>query len=191
MVEFIKNSLAALSERERRLIAISVVVLVVFIFFLVAFLVNGQLSDLRAENKKLQESLTLLAKEGPTHLERQRAAKSGQDWMSTKPTPLRTLVDKIGKQLEVTPSDIKELPDKPHGKYWIEHAAELSMREIGLLNLTKFMEQIESNRKRFPIAISKLEIRKRRRSEDVFTVKIVISTYERAPKAPKSKKGGN
>ena len=72
----------------------------------------------------------------------------------SKPTPLRTMVDKIGKKTNVTVPDMKELPDQRHGVSWIEHAVELSMRQIGLADLTKFMEEVEGNRRRFPIAIT-------------------------------------
>ena len=76
------------------------------------------------------------------------------------------------------------------------HGVELSLRQVGLEALTKFMEEVEDNRRRFPIAITKLEIRKRKVNMDEFDVKMTISTYEKVEPAedgngPKAgRKGG-
>ena len=49
---------------------------------------------------------------------------------------------------------------------------------MGLEKLTKFMEEVEANRLRFPIAITKLEVRNRKHTPDSCDVKMTISTYE-------------
>ena len=55
----------------------------------------------------------------------------------------------------------------------------MSWREVSLLQLTRFMEEIEGNKRRYPVAITRLEVRKPRQGEDVFDVTMAISTYER------------
>ena len=95
-----------------------------------------------------------------------------------KPTPLRTLVDKTAKQLDITAPDVKELPEQHHGTSWVERSVELSLRQIGLMPLTRFMEEVKGNGRKFPIAITKLEIRNLKRSTDTYNVTMVVSTYE-------------
>jgi hypothetical protein len=94
-------------------------------------------------------------------------------------------VDKVAEETEVTVPDVKEIPDKTYPTGWIEHAVELSIRDVGLETMTRFMEQVEDYRKKFPIAITKLKIRKRRGGEDSFDVlELTISTYEQVEGAP-------
>ena len=83
------------------------------------------------------------------------------------------------KQLDVTVPGMKELPDQQHPGNWIEHSVELSLRNVDLLQLTQFMEEVKSNSKKFQIAIPKLDVRKYGRSEGQLIVKMIISTYER------------
>jgi hypothetical protein len=189
MLSFFQNIVAGLSERERRLVGITSALLLVFIIFLLLFFVQTKIGDLEDENLERAETLALLEKESENYLQRLQENQALD--RSTKPTPLRTLVDKIGKQLSVTVPDIKELPDQRHGSIWLEHAVELSMRQIGLRNLTSFMEEVEAHQRKFPIAISKLEIRKRKRTPDAYDVNMVISTYEKTDPVPTGKKRGS
>ena len=49
---------------------------------------------------------------------------------------------------------------------------------------------VESNRRRFPIAITKLEVRNRKRTPDTFNVTMVVATYEQSPEEiPVGKRG--
>jgi hypothetical protein len=176
MFEFVRNLISGMSERERRMVLGLVFAFVVFILFIVWFLVRGSVTDLREKTETYEEGLSLIAQKQGAYLEQKAQNLKGKS--ARKPTPLRTLVDKIGRQLGVNMPDVKELPEQRHSPLWLEHSVELSMRGIGLVNLTKFMEEIESNRQRFPIAITKLEVRKQKRVQDVYNVKMVITTYE-------------
>lgn len=178
MIERIRSFFARLSERERKLAAITGLVFVAFLVFLFAFLVRMKIGDFTEEGERMTETMRLMAKEEQAFLSRRQQEEADRAKGLTKPVPLRTLIDNIVKDMGVTAPDMNELPDQRHFGGWVEHAVELSVREIGLVNLTKFMEQIEGNRRRFPIAISKLEITKRRRTMDAYDVEMVVSTYE-------------
>ncbi len=183
MTSLFRSVIAGLSERERRLVMGAGVVFVVLVVAMAVFFVQTAIGDLEIENKEREDLLRLIIAKEPQYLENQRKTAKMRRKGQIKPTPLRTLVDKIGTKLAVTVPDIKELPDQKHAG-WIEHGVELSLREIGLLDLTRFMEEVEGNRTRFPIAITKIEVRKRRRAEDQFDIKMVISTFERAEETP-------
>jgi hypothetical protein len=156
------------------------------VVFLIVFLVGRTVSSLDDEHEEGQQILKLLAEEGGKYLE---AKQEAQDRPQGKPTPLRTLVDRIGATNGITAQDMNELPDEKHGSRWIQHAVELSIREVGLLPLTKFMEEVESNKDRFPVAITKLEIRKRRGMPGALDVTMIISTYETIDAEPPVGKG--
>ena len=185
----LKNIIAGLSERERRLVAAMALIFILFIIFLFVFLFSTKISDLEEEAEQLTASLRLLEEKQADYKERKASATRAAPRASQKPTPLPTLVDKTCKKLDLAMPDVKELPDQRHGTTWLEHAVELSMREMDLLKLTQFMEEVESNRRRFPIAISKLDINKRKRTTgNSFHVKMTISTYEEEALAPSDAK---
>ena len=185
----LKNIVAGLSERERRLVIVMGLIFVVFIIFLVVFLFGSKVGDLEEEAEMLAESLRLLEEKAADYQERKAASLGASRKSHQKPTPLPTLVDKACKKHDLDMPDMKELPDQRHGTSWVEHAVELSMRDVDLLKLTEFMEEVETNRRRFPIAISKLEVNKRRHTAgNTFHVKMTISTYEQDLESSSSQK---
>ena len=179
MAEFVRNLVAGLSDRERRLVAFMGVVFFLLVIFLFVFFVQSGISDLKSANREHAKSLRLISDKEQDYLESQLERQRSEAKGKVNLTPLRTLVDKISKQFSVSVPDIKELPEQRQGGQWLEHSVELSMREIGIADLTKFMVEVEGNRRKFPIAITKLEIRKRKKAEDKYDVKMVVSTYER------------
>lgn len=180
MPEFLQKLIAGLSDRERRLVLFTGAAFVVFIIFLIVFFVQSGISDLSDETDSYVNSLELITKKEQAYLDGKQDKQRGT--LRSKPTPLRTLVDKIGRQVSVNVPDMKELPDQRHQGSWLEHGVELSMREIGIQELVKFMEAVEGNKRRFPIAITKLEIRKRKRVQNAYDVKMIIATYEKTEK---------
>jgi hypothetical protein len=189
----LKNILTGLSAREQRLAAVMALLFVLFGIFLAVFVFKSNISDLEDENDALIESLRLMDEKEADYLaEKQREQQLSQK-ASQKPTPLSTIVDKASRKVDIETPDTKELPDLRHGTQWMEHAVELSFREIELLKLVEFMEEIETNRRQFPIAVSKLDINKRKRPTDVvYQVNMTISTYEQLSKSEReaSRKGG-
>ncbi len=184
----LNNIVAGLSPRERRLLMVTGVMFFVFLTFIGAFLFSSSVGDLEDERADLTTSLRLLDEKEGDYLTRNK--KQPKRKVTKTPTPLRTLVEKVCKKLEMDTPDMKELPDQSHGQVWVEHAMELTIRQTDILKLTEFMEEIESSRRQFPIAISKLSVNKRKRSNEVmYNVQLTVSTYEQQAEAPE--KAGN
>jgi hypothetical protein len=194
MKNYLRNLISGFSPREQRLVLIASAVFVLLVAFICWYLIRNAVDELEGKDRRYSELLSLIDAKKQAFIDREKESKIGLG--NVKPTPLRTLVDKIGKQLEVTVPDVKELPEQRHNTMWVENSVELSMREIGLVSLTEFMEEVKGNARRFPIAITKLSIRKRKRKDDTFDVKMTISTYEKTEdalglgKKRKSRKGG-
>ena len=179
MARSFKNVIAGLSPREQRLVGVMGLLFIVFAIFLIVFLFNAKVAELEETSEELTNALRLLDEKADDYQMAQQLKQQLKRSASKKPTPLSTIVDKASKKVELDTPDTKELPDQPRGTQWVEHAVDLSLRDVGILKLTEFMEAIEDNRKKFPIAISKLEINKRNRAADhTYQVKMTVSTYE-------------
>jgi type II secretory pathway component PulM len=179
MASIARNLMAGMSAREKKMAVGLVVVLFAFAVFLAVFFVSSAISDLAEESAANRAILELVKTKGPEYLANQRARAKGQVKAVSKPTPLRTLVDAVVKKIDVPDPDTKELSDQHRSDTWVEHGVEVTIRQLGLEKLTKFMEEVEANRRKFPIAITKLDIRKRKRAQDEFDVTMTISTYEK------------
>lgn len=183
----VRNMVAGMSPREKRMAAAAGGAALLLGVFLAAFFVQRALSEIEEENALAAQTLKYVLIAGPKH--QARAAEQGDPAGGReKPPPLRSLVDGIVKKIGMSDPDTKELPDQDRGNAWTEHGVEVSWREASLQQLTSFMEDVEGNRRRFQIAITRLEIRKRRAGEDLFDVTMAISTYENtvaaAPEEP-------
>jgi len=192
MASMVRNLIAGMSDREQKMAALMVLVLFLLMVFLAVFLVSSSIGDLEVKRLDQGELLRFINAKEQEYIALKKEVESSLTKARSKPTPLRTLVDNVVKKTGVSDPDTKELSDQHHGERWVEHAVEVSMRQVGLENLTKFMEEVEGNRRKFPIAITKLEIRKRRMPMDQYDVKMTISTYEIMEVLPGSsaKKGG-
>lgn len=185
----LKNIVAGLSPRERRLLLVMGLMFFVFLIFIVVFIFGSSIGDLQDESDQLTETLELLNEKEADYLA-QKQSKPKTRRSTKKPTPLRTLVEKVSRKLAVDTPDMKEIPDQRHSALWVEHAMELTIREIDILKLTEFMEEIESNRRQFPIAISKLSINKRKRPNGTtYHVKLTVSTFEQQAESDSDKSG--
>jgi general secretion pathway protein M len=76
---------------------------------------------------------------------------------------------------EVTEST--PLPDVPHGKRYVEHGTNIHLKKTGMLPLAKFVEAIEKSG--FPLAVTRLNIRKRSGEADSYDVEFGVSSYDR------------
>ena len=178
----VRNMIAGMSARERKMAAGMVAAMILFAVFLAGFFVQTAIGDIEEENELRAETLRLVAVAGPKFEEAQadqRDVARGQE----KPPPLRTLVDGVVKKIGMPDPDTKELPDQSRGDDWTEHGVEVAWRQVSLEQFTRFMEEMEGNRRRFPIAITRLEVRKRRPGEDIFDVTMSISTFEKVDEA--------
>jgi hypothetical protein len=172
----LRNLVAGMSAREKRLAMLAGVAVAAFVVFLMIFFVRSAIGEVGFENESRAETLRILEVKGPHYLRHQQELSRTEP--RGKPLPLQSLVDSTSQKVGVMTPDTKALPEQRHGETWVENSMEISLREVGLEQLTKFMETIEGNRRQFPVAITKLELRKRRRGEDAFDVKMTISTYE-------------
>lgn len=178
MTSLVRNFIAGMSAREKRLAAAMLVLMLGMGFTLAIYFVRSAIAEVEADREEGANILRMIAEKKEDYLASKEKRRIDSN-TGGKPMPLRTLVDKVAEQTEVTVPDVKEIPDKSHGESWVEHAVELSIRDVGLESLTRFMEQVEDYRRKFPIAITKLKIRKRRGGEDSFDVlEMMISTYE-------------
>ena len=76
------------------------------------------------------------------------------------------------------------MPDVPHGKRYVEHGTNVRLKKTGMLALARFLESIEKSG--YPVAVTRLSVRRRSGEADSYDVDVGVASYERtqAPAAP-------
>ena len=141
MASLVRNFIAGMSTREKRMAVAMLVVMLGMGIGLAIYLVRSSISEVKDSFDERANILKTIEAERDEYLAAKRERKLNKKAQG-KPMPLRTLVDKVAEQTEVTVPDVKEIPDKA-GDVWIEHAVELSIRDVGLESMTRFMEEVE------------------------------------------------
>lgn len=171
-----------MNARERRLLAIlafvgAVVVLLAIPFGLEA-LVRSDMSDdddLRVALADVQEARVPVR-------ERQAKKDAIAARYALKAPALAGFLEQTARQQKLEVTESSPLPDVPHGKRYVEHGTDVHLKKTGMLALSLFLEALEKSG--FPLAVTRLSIRKRSGEADSYDVEVGVSSYDRTETPP-------
>ncbi len=180
----LQERLDALQPRERRLLAIFVGLFAVIAVLLIPIGVSAMLSDKREENEQLREAIDRLFAERDDIIERQTLNQQVLNRYKAPAPALAGFLDKHAKALEIEIPEFKDKPAVPIGKLYEERSTEISIKRAEMRKIVLFMEKIAQAR--FPISITKMNIRKRGTTGDSWDVAMTVSAYHRKEEAKKA-----
>jgi len=166
-----------LGSRERRLMSILGVAFVVFLVFLVPLVFQFTLSSRRQTNKVLRDAIAAIKNARDDVRKRQEKRDAILARYSNRPPPLAGLIEKPARDNHLDVVESRDIPEVPHGKKYVERATVVRLRKTGMLALSKTLEQIEQQR--MPIAITRLNIRRRGGERDSYDVELGVSAFDR------------
>jgi general secretion pathway protein M len=176
--------LLQMNERERKLVGVLAVIGAFVLVLAVPFGLGLYVRSVRGDNDDLRQALSDVQDARSRIRERQAKKDVVTARYARKAPPLAGFLEQTARaeKLEVTESS--PLPDIPHGKRFTEHATNVHLKKSGMLPIAKFLEAIE--RSTYPVAVTRLNIRKRSGEADSYDVEVGVSSYERneAPAAP-------
>jgi general secretion pathway protein M len=184
----IQERLDRLAPRERQLLGVMVVVFLVMVVFLVPIGVASMLTSRRSDIEDLQAALDRLEAERPALERRQREKDALLAKYRSQAPALAGYLSKLASSHSIEIPEIKDRPPIPYGKKFEEQAVEITLKKVGLVNLSKFMEGIVKGG--HPISIGKLNIRTRSAQPDTYDVSMTVSSFRRLPDAKPEKGGG-
>jgi general secretion pathway protein M len=176
--------LLQMNERERKLVGVLAVVGAAVLVCAVPVGLGFYVRSARGDCDELRQALAVVQDARGRIRERQAKKDAVTARYSRKAPALAGFLEQTarGEKLEVTEST--PLPDIPHGKRFTEHATNVHLKKAGMLPIAKFVESIE--RSGFPLAVTRLNIRKRSGEPDSYDVEVGVSSYDRneSPAAP-------
>lgn len=176
----LKERYTQLAERERKLLNVFGAVLAALLLVLVPVLVRLGVSSQASENERILEVIQEIVDSRVT-LGRKQAEQARVDarYRGVAP-PLAGLLAKIADEVKVEIPETQDRSVVPHGKTFKERSTRISLKKVGLLALTNFLEKLEDSG--YPVSVTRLDIKKRDAAPDQYDVEMQVSAFDREEK---------
>jgi general secretion pathway protein M len=179
--------LLQLNARERKLLSIIGFVAAIILVLAVPFGLEAIVHSQRTDNDELRQALADV-QDARVRVRERQARKDAIALRYAKKAPsLAGYLEQTARQHKLEVTESTPLPDVPHGKRYMEHGTNVHLKKTGMLPLARFLEAIETSG--YPVALTRLNVRKRNGENDSYDVDVGVSSYDRseAP-APASSK---
>lgn len=175
--------LRTLSERERRTASVGGLVLAVGLLVLLPLGLQTLVLSRARDNDALRGALEAIQGSRGVIVQR-RAERSQLDQRYRSKAPaLAGFIEEAARAHKVEVSESQDRQAVPHGKKFEERQTVVRLRKSGMLPIAKFLEKIEQSGQ--PVAVTRLNIRKRSGEADSFDVEVGVSAFDRKEAAKK------
>ncbi len=171
-----------LNPREQRMATVAVLVIGVMLLLAVPIGVQSLVSSRRSENEELRGALTAVNGARAQIRERQERKASIAQRYGKKAPQLAGFLEQTASAQKLQVTDSVDRPDVPHGKRYVERNTVIHLKKSGMGPIAKFLEAIEKSA--YPVAVSRLNIRKRAGEPDSYDVEVGVSAYDRTETTP-------
>jgi len=186
----IVSALARLSPRERVLLGVMGIVALTMICLIAVLMTNRSLNRLERSVEERQEALRDLRERAPELAERLADRNASKNQPTAEPPPIGGRLEKHATEAEIDRTAL-EMVDQPAEEQggWLRKSVQLRVRRQPLGKLADFWARIVSDRADYPVAITKLNVRRRRHEEDSYDVEMIVATYTPSEEEEESETG--
>lgn len=174
--------LLQMNVRERKLVATLGFAGAIVLLLAVPFALEALLHGERSDNEELRQALSDV-QDARVRVRERQAKKDAIALRYAQKTPaLAGYLEQAARQQKLEVTESTPLPDVPHGKRYVEHGTNIHLKKTGMLPLARFMETIEKSG--YPVAVTRLGLRKRSGEADSYDVEFGASSYDRVEPTP-------
>lgn len=174
-----------LNPREQRIATIATFILGAFVVLGIPVGLQTLVSSRKTQNEELRAALTDVNNARAKIRERQEKKTTIAARYSKRAPQLAGFLEQNASAQKLQVTDSVDRPDVPHGKKYAERNTVIHLKKAGMGPIAKFLEAIEKSS--YPVAVSRLNIRKRSGEPDSYDVEIGISAFDRNETADKDK----
>ena len=174
--------LIQMSVRERKLLSIMGFVGAIVLVLAVPFGMEAIVHSQRSDNDDLRQALADVQDARVRVRERQARKDAIAARYGRKAPSLAGYLEQTARQQKLEVTESTPLPDVPHGKRYVEHGTNVHLKKTGMLPFARFLEAIEKSG--YPLAVTRLNIRKRSGENDAYDVEVGVSSYDRVEAPP-------
>jgi general secretion pathway protein M len=180
--------LRALDDRERRLLAVLVAMVVGAFVLLPPAALFALVHSRQSEVEEIRDTIQSIDAERET-IDRAKAVKGAIEQRYAIPAPpLAAFLARLASEAELEIPESQDRQAVPHGKRFEERSTKITLRKVGLIKLVKFLEKIEHSG--HPVRVSQFNIRKRGSEPDSYDVDLVVSAFDRKAEPKTAAKAG-
>src|SRR3954471_15059522 len=159
-----------LGARERRLMTVLGGVLAIFLLLMVPLGTSLVSSSRRDSNKALRDAIANIKGARDEVRLRQAKKEAIASRYANRAPGLAGVLEKAAKDNKLDIPESQDKPEVPHGKKYIERTTVVRLRKAGMLSLGKTLESLEQQH--MPVAITRLNIRRRGGEHDSYDVEL-------------------
>ena len=184
----LQERLRSLEDRERRLLGILVAMVLGAVVLMPPVALYALVHSRKSEVEEIREAMQAIEDERDT-VERAKAGKGALEQRYARPAPpLAAFLARLASEAGVEIPESQDRQTVPHGKRFEERSTKITLRKVGLLKLTKFLEKIVLSG--HPVRLSQFDIRKRGSEPDSYDVDLVVSAFDRKAEPKTAAKTG-
>ncbi len=166
-----------LNPREQKVATAALFVLAGVLLLAIPVGLSMLVSSRKSENEELRTALANVNGARGKIRERQDRKSSLASRYGKKTPPLAGFLEQHASANKLQVTDSVDRPDIPHGKRYVERNTVIHLKKAGLAPISRFLEAIEKSG--YPVAVTRLNIRKRAGEPDSYDVEVGVSAYDR------------
>jgi general secretion pathway protein M len=167
-----------INARERKLLGVIGFVAAIAVLLSIPVGLDVLVRSQQSENDDLHRALDDVQDARGRVRDRRAKADAIVQRYARKPPALAGYLEQTARQEKLEVTESTPLPDVPHGKRYTEHGTDIHLKKTGMLPVVRFLEAIEQSG--YPLAVTRLNLRKRTGENDSFDVEVGVSSYERS-----------
>ncbi len=187
----IAAALSRLSDRERKLVALTGTVAVLLLVVLIGWSISRSITSREKGIKSRQEEIAQLeALRGEYEAATARQKAASDRITQAQQTSLFTLLQKAAQEVGLSLSDLNERRLPVKDSEFSEITVDVTLKEISIDKLTTLLEKIEGRTQAGVVKVTKLKAKTRMDMPDMLEVSLTVSTWRgassggNAPAAP-------
>ncbi len=167
-----------LSAREQRLVRVLVIVAILTTFIGAPLGVESIVAAKRSENAEMRQTIADVQASRAQIREKQAKKDAIAARYQQKTPELGPLLEQNARKQKLDVTDNTDRPAIPIGKRYTERQTVIHLKKGGLLAISKFLEALEQSQ--LPLAVTRLNLRRRMGEPDTYDVEVGVSAYDRA-----------
>jgi general secretion pathway protein M len=171
-----------LNPREQRVASLAVIVVGVMLLLALPVGLQTMVSSRGSDNAELRASLTAVNAARAQIRQRQDQKSSIAQRYAKKAPQLAGFIEQSASTQKLQVTDSVDRPDVKHGKRYTERHTVIHLKKSGMAAIAKFIESVEKSG--YPVAVSRLNVRKRAGEPDSYDVEVGVSAFDRTEPTP-------
>jgi Tfp pilus assembly protein PilO len=108
--------------------------------------------------------------------------------IGTEPPQLAADLEAAAREVGIAIPENQPRPAVPAGKRYLEHSVDVTLRQVDLLSLSKFLQRLETGRR--VIVVSRMNLKRTFAEGDKLNVSLTATTWERVAETRKKPAAG-